>query len=202
MSIYDEDDFHEETNGTVDTAMKRIDKSQVEVRVTITQEQVDGSLNRAIDLAVARLLKPIEKVAAQRIEARIADGIKARCDEVVTALLDREFKPVDEFGNPTGATSTLMAAARKEISSYMTERVDNNGNTYRDSYGRDSQPRRIDWLVGKVAKPELDTAMKEAVAGVTKEARAQVQAIVTRFMTDQLAPTIQGPAKLPSGARA
>lgn len=194
MSRDFDEDFEEEA-----TELEASPEPQAELptgAITITL-QLDkylssGTLESLIADNLARQLAPqIEKVVKQRVEETILKAAKGEfakhAKNLTQEFFEKEFFKTNEWGSKTGEKVSAIEHFGRLFVQYMNQKVD--GTTGADST-YSSAIKRTEYIFRSMAIEPLNAAIKEKVAEVAAEAKKQVQASVSRYIADQLTPSI------------
>jgi hypothetical protein len=191
MSEYDYDDDGEEYE-----PMAAPTKEDV-AGVTLTfPESVLGILvQNAAQHIESHLRSRVDKLVEKRLDAimdeKFRDAIGALAEK---AFLDHLAKPrrrTNSWGEEIGgAELSLSDLIPGMVNSHLEEAVKPDGTVVRDAYDRKGAVSRMQWMIGKIVRDQLDAETKAAATKVTEEAKKVVQNAVGRFIADQLVPQI------------
>jgi thymidine kinase len=128
--------------------------------------------------AASLIVRQIEYKLTEEVSSRVTRAIDARINEIVEQVLARKFQPVDGFGSPQGAETTIRDMIAKKAERFMDEKVDSDG---RASNSYNARPR-LDCLVDKVVRDTLDFQMKKQVNEIATRAKADVERQVAEMI--------------------
>lgn len=143
------------------------------------------------------------------LEAKIESSMESQVEAIVRCkveeLANKEFNKIakskveefftkahhktDYYGHPTGQSESLIEVLTKKFGEYLDQSVDDNGQP--SSYSKSL--KRSQWMLNKLAHEPLQKAIEETVQGIAKKAKEQIQSSVSRYIAEQLAPTISVP---------
>lgn len=116
------------------------------------------------------------------MKGAIRDAIDAKVAEIVTGQLDREFKPVDMYGEVDryAEPTTLREQIKTQASAALAK-----GMKPSDRYNSDlgGLKKYIDTEIDRQIKVELAEAMKEAKTAVVDKVKATAAQVVTDTIT-------------------
>jgi hypothetical protein len=120
----------------------------------------------------------------QGLQSRIRDAIDAKLGEMVTAELDKPFKPVDSYGEVlrSAEPTSLRAQIGKQAAEALAK-----GMAPSDRYSSDSirgaLKKYIDTEIDRQIKGELAETVKQAKAAVVDKVKANVTQVITDTIT-------------------
>ena len=142
-----------------------------------------GLAQRIIDGIVEQEMDP-DSDLSQRVHRGVKEKIQEQIDKRVQEIADQYVLPAvnemieticlqrtNEWGDAKGDGLTFREYLVKRADFYLTEPVDYNGKSKkesRDGYGWKGDQGRISHIVDKYLSTEIENAMKDAVAGVDK----------------------------------
>lgn len=119
----------------------------------------------------------------QGMKGMIRDQIDNQIAQIVAGQLDREFKPVDQYGEvQRNAEPTTL---REQIKTQATAAIANGMKPSDRNYGRSAGDLKkyIDTEVDRAIKQELAEALKEAKAEVLAKVKANAAQVITQTIT-------------------
>ena len=167
-------------------------KGSITITLELDKYLSSGTLEDLIAANLSRQLAPqIEKVIKQRVEATILEAAKGEFAKLAESLckefFEKEFQEHTQWGGKTGKKTTPMEYFGELFSQYLKQTVDadkGQESTYSGSITRTA------YIVRSMAIKPLNEAIKEKVGAVAAEAKKQIQDSVSRYIADQLTPTI------------
>ena len=97
----------------------------------------------------------------------------------------------NSYGEHIGGTLTLSEKIPDAVNAYLQQRVNERDGTVADSYGRNSSPTRLEWMLKKHVTDELQSETEKAAKAVTEKARGVVASHVAKFISEQMVPAIE-----------
>jgi len=189
---YDEDEFLEEddemnTEATPDALADTIEM-KVDIGPYITQQVAQRVINgvvlhyhKAVDEAVKASIHTLVK---QLAADRFTEIARQRLD----AVFNHEVQLTDRYGKPSGQVEVLNQQLEQMFNTWLNEKVDEKGAT-----GYSAKYSRTQWMLNELAHKPLQTAVEAKVKEVGEIAKAQVKNIVSHFIAEKLAPSIDVP---------
>lgn len=123
-----------------------------------------------------------EKVSRQLVDAA-KEKIDGLLQEAVDDLVDTEFTPVDEWGEPMRKSPTsLRRMVKDRAMSFLTERVNKDGKacTYQ------AVGSRGEWMAEKAAKDAMTFEVKKELTKAVESAKSELQKRVADHITETL----------------
>jgi hypothetical protein len=165
-------------------------------RLTATldiNEYMEGSIRERIEERLVNLIaEKIGKRMDEVIGARILELADKEWNKSAKAKVDEFFsKPcrkTNNYGEETGGSITMRELLIERFDKYLTAKVNNRGE---ESYNGDTT--RAQRMLDDLIKKPLQDAVTETVKKIADKAREQVQASVSRYIAEQLSPTISAP---------
>lgn len=113
--------------------------------------------------------------------ALIRTRIEAKIDEIVTGQLDREFKPVDSYGETIRSAdpTTLREQIKKQASDTFANGFAPSDRYGSDKAGRGSLKKYIDTEIDRLIKTELAKEVEAAKQQVVAKVRANAAQVIT-----------------------
>lgn len=135
-----------------------------DLKAAIVQKAADEILTQDSDLTemISREVKSrIDKIFAGRAEAQIESMIS----DAVKDSFTREYQRVTQWGEPTGAATTIRDELQKTVSGYWAAKVDTkNGKPTENSY---NSVTRAEFLMTQVCAEDFSEAMRQNMRNVT-----------------------------------
>lgn len=161
------------------------------IRIEFDQTALGELAQRAANALQAKMEKLAIKIATQRIDAILNEAwekvISERAEAAISDYLTKPRRKTNSYGEITGGEIALSDNIPVSVQSYLNERVNAEGRSD-PSYGKVT---RIDWIVSKFVRNEIDGETRKAAAAVTEKARQVVQQHVARFISEQMVPAIE-----------
>ena len=138
----------------------------------------------------ARLDKLIAGTISEIVDAKLVDVVGALAEKTIMEYLTKPRAKTNHYGEAiSGTAMTIADQIPEKVEKWFSERVENSGNraTYQDA----KYPTRLDFIVNKFVRDELNIATKAAADQVTEKAKQVVSAHVGRFVAEQMIPQIE-----------
>lgn len=120
------------------------------------------------------------------VRSRVTKAIDDQINSIVAGVLEKAFTPVDCFGEPSGAQTTVKALLTKKAETFLAEKVDKSGRAAdRNSYGANAT--RAEWIVGKLFEEAIDSKAKTEIKAVADQAKAKAHLEVAKLLVAQIA---------------
>jgi len=188
MSEYYEDELEGEE--MVDTTKANGDGITVQIN--------QHAMERIEIAAMAGVRQELSAKIDKLISAEIADIVSERLQEVVGKLSEETIlayltKPrprTNQWGEQVSGTPlTIADQIPQKVESWLGEKVNSRGERS-DHYDK-SGVTRLEYMLNKQVRDELDVATKAAASKVSEEAKKVVAAHVGRFVAEQMIPQIE-----------
>lgn len=151
-------------------------------------------LSQLVENAAQRLANSLEREAKQHVhkmierefKVQMKEHIRRSFEEYIATAMDRKRKKTDEWGTETGSAVSFSELMKSEWQAYIHAKVNDRGEpgSYNDKM------TRIEWFVKKHALEQLSADSKVAIDSLTAEARKMIQGSVSRYIAEQLTPTV------------
>lgn len=168
---------------------------QGSITVTLDVKQwLNGSLesiiaNALVDKVAGMLVKNVQEIVKERVLAMADEKFDALAREKMTEFFLKEHKKTTQWGDPTGEAFTMRELLLDRFQKFMAEKVDDKGNASNYS----GNLPRSQWLLNTLAHKPLQEAINQTVTDIREKAKTAVQASVSRYIAEQLSPTINVP---------
>ncbi|NUB12682.1 hypothetical protein GAY28_08150 [Azospirillum brasilense] len=187
-----DDDYEEDE--TADVKAEELPKGAITVTINVDQ-WLNGSLQDVVVKSLVNSLqKQISGAVKEAVETKMLELADQQFQALATEKLEEFFtkahRKTNGWGEPTGQTYSVRELLTDRFQQYLGEKVDSDG---RPSSYSGSLPRSQHMLNTLAHKP-LQEALNETVKAFTAQAKTQIQASVSRYIAEQLAPTISVPA--------
>lgn len=165
------------------------------ITITIdTDRYISGSLNdKIVDALTTKLSQQIKEQVAEAMAHKVTLMIDQKFARIARQQLDEFFiKPhqmTNKWGEKTGTEVTIREMIVERFAAYLNQRLDSKGRDERS----DTYPTRMDWLLRRLCDEPLQDAIDERVGAIAKTAKDRIQANVSRYIAEQLAPEISVP---------
>lgn len=143
--------------------------NEEDLKKAIVEKVSNEILNKDDDLTsmVAKEIKArLDKIFVDRAQAQI----EAAIDAAIQVSFEREYQRVTQWGEPSGAKTTIRAELEKTINGYWSARVDpKTGKPTDSSY---THVTRAEYLMTQVCAADFSESMKQSalnVAGALKD---------------------------------
>lgn len=139
----------------------------------IDMEGLRGQIvDRAAEWVVAELGHNIQRDVRKAVEKDIGLKINALVEEA----LDGIYQPIDDYGQPAGAETTLRGEFKLGIREWWDQKVDNNGEPAARRYS--GQPRH-EYVMKKVLSDVLTRNLSRDLKRLIQETKSQVREGIT-----------------------
>ena len=168
-------------------------QSKIAVSVDLDKYFEDSIMGQIEQQIVAKIESRLESTITKLVQTTVEKLADKQFDRLAKAKLEEFFvkshQKTDYYGSPTGESVSLVQVLEKKFADYLEQSVDDNGqpSSYSESL------KRSQWMLNKLAHEPLQQAVNETVKSITAKAKEQIQASVSRYITEQLAPTISVP---------
>lgn len=187
-----EDDYDDET-----TELDAVELPKGGISVTVNMDQwLSGSLNDVlVKSLVANMAGRVEKAVA----AAVTEKVLALADQQFQALAEAKLEEfftkahqkTNTWGEKSGESYTIRELLLDRFKQYLDTKVDAKSGAEGNYSG---SIRRVDFMLNNLAHRPLTAAVNETVKEIADKAKLQIQATVSRYIAEQLAPTISVPA--------
>lgn len=161
---------------------------------------INASAIERIECAAAAGLRQhisakIDKVIADEIssvvEEKLAEVIGNLAEETILSYLTKSRPRTNAFGERVSGTPiTISDQIPQKVESWLGENVNPRDGSRSDRYDKNGISR-LEYLINKQVRDELDVATKAAASTVTEQAKKVVAAHVGRFVAEQMIPQIE-----------
>jgi len=147
-----------------------------------------------VENAVAELLDQNdfhEKITAA-INSKIDDAFRQRGEQLINDAIadavnngfDREYRTIDQWGQPKGDHTTIRRELDRIVSAFWSARVDpKSGKPTDSSY---SSVTRAEWVMMSICADDFSKSMKDAAVNVTGALKDGMRAQLGKHMDDLL----------------
>jgi hypothetical protein len=120
----------------------------------------------------------------EKVLRRIDSIIEERVGAVIDGLLDKEFQPLDVFGDKAGEPTTIKEMLAKSLQTWWTAPVDAQGKAvpHRNSYGYKTS--RAEYLVNQIAKEVIDKDLSRELREFTSETKTEIRQKMTAAIAE------------------
>lgn len=188
--MYDEDD---DDVTEVDAVVAPNDA----ITVTIDMNKwLSGSINDVlVNSLVTSLSGSLKHKVGKVVEEKVLELADAQFQALAEAKLEEFFtkshQKTNTWGEKTGESYTIREMLLDRFKLYLDDKVDAKSGA-ESSYS--GSIRRVDFMLNQLAHKPLQAAIDETVKAFSAQAKAAIQANVSRYIAEQLAPTISVPA--------
>jgi hypothetical protein len=156
-----------------------------------------GTLEEIIAGRIADGLKTImrdeiKKKVLATIDELAKESFQATAQQALTDFFERKMQKTDQWGNPVSKAESLQELFIKQFDTFINQKVRAKDGA-EVNYSSDPSVSRISYMISTMAHKPMQDAITEKVKEISDIARTQIQASVSRYITDQLAPTISVP---------
>lgn len=152
--------------------------------------------NITLELDVSQIEVEVIRQAAWSIQERIGDDIERevrkqvvkavdeQVNQIVKSVLEREFTPVDQFGDAKGDPTSVKEIISKKAESFLSEVVDGSGKKA-DHYSSTKQPR-TNYILGQLVSEAINTEAKNQIKVIAEQAKGKAMQQVAELLVKQL----------------
>ena len=147
---------------------------------TIKQNVIDSivaKIKTKIELSVEdKIIKMIDKIVVSKINKMT--------EKVFYDFMKREVTISDSYGSKVKVYPTVEALIKERFDNFMTQTVDEKGNTYDGGYG--SKYKRIEFIIDQQLKTFANKFTTDAVKTVSEEIKLHVKEGLTTKLGSEL----------------
>ena len=140
----------------MDIDPKKIEQAVVE---QIVNELYDAE--KLYSLVDKKVSEKIDKIFAENVEQKILDTVS----KIVADGFDREFRPVNKFGQPNGEGTTVSKELDRLTSNYWVATVD--GRTGKPRDGGHGTVSRAEWVMSSICADDFSKELKKLATDIT-----------------------------------
>jgi hypothetical protein len=141
-----------------------------------------------IDAVVAKIQKNVESKVEKSINDTIGSTIVKKIDKMTQALfndfMNKEVSINDNYGSKIKVYPNVTALIKERFDNFMTQSVDEKGQTYDGSYGK--KFTRLTFIIDKQLQEMANTFTTNAVKTVSEEIKVHVQNGLTQKLGSEL----------------
>lgn len=161
-------------------------------------DHINASMNTEIINRVTALYKQhINKAIVDKIDEKIASLIDDEFEKmalpVVEAFFTKPHARTNSWGERNGEEVTMREIIQKNFDKWLEHPVDAKGLPDRNGRG---STQRLQFWINNLGKAPLQEAIDKTVSDISRKAQDQIQASVSHYIAQQLAPTIDAPPAL------
>lgn len=127
----------------------------------------EAIVNAAAALLAKRVENDFDNKVNSEITKAVQESIRAALEGKIDGIIDEPLQLFNEYGRPTGETTTLRERILEMATKIFKENVDDRGNV--SSYGRGTP--RWQYHVNKAVQEAIDYQLKEEIKTAIKEAK-------------------------------
>ena len=162
------------------------------ISITLPEDVLSQLANRAARAAIPEVTKRATGMIRKMVDDLWAETLKVSMEEMATKLVQEWIETprqcTDTYGKPNGQTLTFQETILLDWKNYMSERVNYDGTTQWNDYGRDDYKTRFEYLIQKLAVDKIETGAKAAIASTGDAAREAIKQATAAFIAQHLAP--------------
>lgn len=141
-----------------------------------------------INTVVSKIQESVESQVKDQIEKIIGETTLAKINELTQNLFDdfmtREITISDGYGSKIKVYPNVEAIIKERFDNFMTQTVDEKGNTYTGSYG--TKTTRLIFIIDKQLNDFANKFTTDAVQKVSAEIREHVKEGLTTKLGNEL----------------
>lgn len=138
-----------------------------------------------VSQASRALTESIQCELEGEVRKRVTKAVDDQINSIVAGVLEKAFTPVDCFGEPSGAATTVKAILTKKAETFLAEKVDSSGRAAdRNSYG--VVATRSEWIVGKLFAEAIDSKAQVEIKALADQAKAKAHLEVAKLLVAQI----------------
>lgn len=157
-----------------------IDLDWIDEEKGLDQTIKEEIISSVVSKIQAGIEKKLEDKINQLIDSTIIDRINKKTDELFAEFVSRQITLTDNYGSKIEVYESLEALMKKRFDNFMTERVDEKGNSSSSNYGKHFS--RIDFII----KHQLETFAKEFTTNAVKRVSEEIKEHVKDGLTQKL----------------
>jgi len=125
----------------------------------------------------------VRRLAVNAIIEEAKPKIDGILDQALAGLVDAEFTPVDEWGQPIRKKSTTLRALVKErANAFLGEQVNSDGKTC--SY--QTVGSRAEWIAKKAATDAITWDVKQEITKAVETAKAEIKSQLAKHIAETM----------------
>jgi hypothetical protein len=153
------------------------------------ESNLDESVKQnVIDAIVERIQKKVESDVSGKVNKIIDETIVSRINTMTENLfndfMNKEIQITDNYGSTIKHYPNVTAVIKERFDNFMTQTVDEKGNTYEGSYG--TKYKRLTFIIDKQLQEFANKFTTEAVKKVSDEIKVHVQTGLTTKLGNEL----------------
>jgi hypothetical protein len=162
------------------------------ISITLPEDVLNQLANRAARAAMPevqeRATEMVRKLVDGLWDATLKTSMEAMAVKMVQEWIETPRQCTDTYGKPNGQTLTFQETILLDWKNYMSERVNYDGTTQRNNYGRDDCKTRFEYLIQKLAVDKIEAGAKAAITSTGDAAREAIKQATAAFIAQHLAP--------------
>jgi hypothetical protein len=154
-------------------------------------ERIESAAAVGVRLAMSTKIDAlIQDEIADIVSAKLGEIVGRIAEETILAYLTKPRPRTNHYGEQiSGTPMTISEQIPEKVESWLSENLNSRGERA-DRYDKTAMTR-LEYMLNKQVRDELDVATKAATANVTEQAKKVVAAHVGRFVADQMIPQIE-----------
>lgn len=146
---------------------------------TVKQNVIDSIVNKI----KAKIELSVEDKISKMIDKIVVSKINKMTEKVFNDFMKREVTISDSYGSKIKVYPTVEALIKERFDNFMTQMVDERGNTA-DTYG--AKYKRINYIIDEQLKSFANKFTTEAVKTVSEEIKQHVKDGLTNKLGTEL----------------
>lgn len=155
---------------------------KAEIAVTIPPIDAEHIVERVVERLAEQLHGEVEKMLEAAVQKVFDEKIRKAADKAASDFLTKRIPQTNQWGEPSGGTTTVTEYVLKSFEKYMQQRVDADGRPA--SYDRGVS--RHEWLIHQFGLKEIEKVAAAEIAKVRKAAEVQISAAVGNFIAQNV----------------
>lgn len=141
-------------------------------------------INQIVNKVQTQISTQVEEEAEKKINEQVIEKIDSLVQGVFDGFMDKEVMISDKYGDNIKSYENVTAIIKEKFDNFMTQKVDDRGNTDNSSYG--SKTTRLSYIIDKQLKDFAEKFTTDAVKQVSAEIKEHVKEGLTTKLGAEL----------------
>jgi len=141
-------------------------------------------INAVVNKIQAKIESQVEKSINAIIDKNVVTKINKMTEKLFNDFMKREITITDQYGDVIKCYKSTTEVIKERFDKFMTQTVDEKGQTYDGSYGHKYQ--RLTFIIDKQLKDFANTFTTDAVKKVSEEIKLHVKDGLTTKLGSEL----------------
>ena len=141
-------------------------------------------INSVVNKIQAKIESQVENSINTIIDKNVVTKINKMTEKLFNDFMKREITITDKYGDVIKCYKSTTEVIKERFDNFMTQTVDEKGQTYDGSYGQKYQ--RLTFIIDKQLKDFANTFTTDAVKKVSEEIRLHVKDGLTTKLGSEL----------------